>query len=167
MLLLLLCSQALSTVEQDLYETISQDWQAAPVTYALQSIEFVASPALNVVPPVGLSLYDRPEVARAGMTGYVLDWVTVIPLKLLVNRTRPDGSTDRLDSSFPSGHTAFAFTQAVVYSHHYPRLRIPLFIYAALVGFSRVYLARHYPSDVLGGAVLGTAVGLVAVRLSF
>lgn len=164
MLLVFLCCQALDNCEQDLYETISQDWQAAPVKYALQSIELIASPALNIVPPVGLSLYDKDEIARAGMAGYVIDWMTVIPLKLLVNRARPDGTADRLDSSFPSGHTTFAFTQAVIYSHHYPRLRVPLFVYAALVGFSRVYLAKHYPSDVLGGAVLGAAVGLVVVR---
>lgn len=164
MLLLFLWAQALGSCEQNLYETISQDWQSGPVKYFMEGVEIVSMPALNVLPPVGLCLYSKEDVARAGMTGYVGDWAAVISLKLLVNRARPDSGTDRLDSSFPSGHTTFAFTQAVIYSHHYPRLRIPMFAYAALVGLSRVYLAKHYPSDVLGGAVLGTAIGLFAVR---
>ncbi|MBE0433126.1 phosphatase PAP2 family protein [candidate division WOR-3 bacterium] len=164
MLLLFLCCQALNSCEQNLYETISQDWQSVPVKYFMEGVEFVSMPALNVWPPVGLYLWNKEDAARTGLAGYVGDWVTVISLKLLVNRDRPDAETDRLDSSFPSGHTTFAFTQAVVYSHYNPRLRIPMFVYAALVGFSRVYLAKHYPSDVLGGAALGIAVGLVAVK---
>jgi len=165
MLMLVLCCQALNTCEQNIYETISQDWQSVPVKFCMQGIEVVSTPALDVLPPPVLYLCDKKEIARAGLAGFVGDCAAVFSLKLLVNRDRPDEETNRLDSSFPSGHTAFAFTQAVVYSHYNPKLKIPMFIYAAVVGFSRVYLGKHYPSDVLGGAAVGIAVGFLAVRL--
>jgi undecaprenyl-diphosphatase len=64
-------------------------------------------------------------------------------------------------SSFPSGHAATSFACAVVLSRIAPRLTIPLFVLAALIAFSRVYVGVHYPFDVLAGALLGVALGLV------
>jgi undecaprenyl-diphosphatase len=62
-------------------------------------------------------------------------------------------------TSFPSGHAATSFACATVLSVAAPRFRIPLFALAALIAFSRLYNGDHYPLDVLGGAVLGVAVG--------
>jgi undecaprenyl-diphosphatase len=65
---------------------------------------------------------------------------------------RPDGW------SFPSGHTAAAFSGAWVASTVWPR-RAPLFFgLAATVGFSRIYVGAHYPGDVLAGATLGMVI---------
>ena len=63
--------------------------------------------------------------------------------------------------SFPSGHTATSFACATVLSFYVPRLRVPFFVLAALIGLSRVYNAMHYPSDVLAGAVLGVLIALL------
>jgi undecaprenyl-diphosphatase len=63
-------------------------------------------------------------------------------------------------SSFPSGHAATSFACAVVLSRIAPRLTIPLFVLAALIAFSRVYVGVHYPFDVLAGSLLGIALGL-------
>ncbi len=57
--------------------------------------------------------------------------------------------------SFPSGHTAGAFIMAGVLGNFLPMLLIPLFLWAIVVGLSRIYLGVHYPSDVIAGAVLG------------
>lgn len=61
-------------------------------------------------------------------------------------------------SSFPSNHTAMAFAMAYLVARLYPAWYnvALLYLLAALIGLSRVYLREHYPLDVLGGAALGT-----------
>lgn len=85
-------------------------------------------------------------------------------LKRLVNRPRPDGEHRRSNASFPSSHAANAAALAVVLSRRWRRLAPALWILAALVAGSRLYLNRHFPSDVLGGAVIGVGVGWFALR---
>jgi undecaprenyl-diphosphatase len=66
------------------------------------------------------------------------------------------------DSSFPSGHTLEAFAMAMAFSGLFNSRRkylIPLFLWATLVGYSRVALGVHYPSDVFGGMILGSLIG--------
>lgn len=65
---------------------------------------------------------------------------------------------------FPSGHTSRAFALAAIMAKLYPRWRVPLYCGAALIGFSRVYVGAHYPTDVIAGAILGTAVSLAYWR---
>ncbi len=68
-----------------------------------------------------------------------------------------------LDSfSFPSGHTRCAVECSVVIFLNNKKLGTAALIFAALTGLSRLYLYMHYPTDVLGGAVLGIIDGLLA-----
>lgn len=78
-------------------------------------------------------------------------WVTA--LKHYSNRERPDGSNFR---SFPSGHTATAFSLAtVVWKTYGWKLGLPFYLIACGVGIQRMERNRHYPTDVLVGAGLG------------
>jgi len=61
--------------------------------------------------------------------------------------------------SFPSNHAVNNFAAATFYYILFPRLKWALFITAALVSISRVYLGLHYPSDIFGGAIIGSAIG--------
>lgn len=63
--------------------------------------------------------------------------------------------------SFPSSHAVNNFAVFAFFSSIYPKLKWVLFVTAFLVSFSRIYVGRHYPSDVLGGAVIGASIGYV------
>jgi undecaprenyl-diphosphatase len=65
--------------------------------------------------------------------------------------------------SFPSGHTISAFSAAFAIAALWPRARPFAFVYAAIIALSRVIVTAHHPSDVLAGAILGTA-GALLVR---
>jgi len=64
--------------------------------------------------------------------------------------------------SFPSGHASSSFSAATALSMAYPKWYViaPSFLWAGSVSYSRVYLGVHYPSDIVGGAMLGTATSL-------
>lgn len=96
-----------------------------------------------------------------------------ILLKPLISRVRPyDVNTlvelligELSDGSFPSGHTTVSFAAATVLLYTDKRMGIPAVILAALIGFSRLYLYVHYPSDVLGGLLIGVLLGIAAILL--
>jgi membrane-associated phospholipid phosphatase len=68
--------------------------------------------------------------------------------------------------SFPSAHSVTAFALAFGIAAIWPRLTVPMFIYALLIGASRLVLLAHHPSDVVGGAVIGL-LGALAMRTWF
>lgn len=88
-------------------------------------------------------------------------------LKENIGRLRPcDFLTDVITplgcagtSSFPSNHALNNFAAATFIALIYPNLKWVLFIAASLVALSRVYLGLHYPSDIIGGALIGIFFG--------
>lgn len=67
--------------------------------------------------------------------------------------------------SFPSGHTASAFAAAIALLWHNRKFGIPTTIFAALMGFSRIYVEVHYCTDVIAGVISGTICAFVAVLI--
>ena len=108
------------------------------------------------------------QAARLALMTVVLSHLVVQIVKRTVARHRP-AKVERLVSlvmepdrfSFPSGHAAATMSVALVYGVALPALAAPLLILALLVGFSRVRLGVHYPSDVLVGQLI--AVGTASV----
>lgn len=95
-------------------------------------------------------------------------------LKPLLNRPRPFEYNEaarviveRLrDGSFPSGHAVSCTECATVLLIRDKRIGIPALIYTILVCFARLYLYMHFPSDVLGGVLIGIFIGLISIFLT-
>jgi membrane-associated phospholipid phosphatase len=89
-------------------------------------------------------------------------------LKSLISRERPFVTypdivklSEAGNSSFPSGHTLEGFAVAMAFSILVPKRKffIPVFIWVSLVAYTRMALGVHYPSDVLGGMIIGCFIG--------
>ena len=106
---------------------------------------------------------ENRETGRLLTSTFISTGVIVWGMKEIIGRKRP---LDEVvgNPAFPSGHTAYAFAGATLLGARYPKLRIPLYIGAGLVGVTRIYLGRHYASDVIAGAAVGTITGALVSR---
>ncbi len=94
--------------------------------------------------------------------GFAASALTSLALKRAIGRPRPLNPEDTY--SMPSGHATVAFSAATALAHRYPRWRVAFYTVAGGVAFARVYLGRHYPSDVLVGAAIGVGMTRLVLR---
>ena len=150
----------------------SQGW----LNYIMEGITYLGEFGLAVIVTAFVLLVIK-KTRRAGfeMTLAILFNVLIVNvlLKLTVNRPRPWTEYGEFidfyeqfsvrrpsDSSFPSGHTAICFCGAVALLFSYKEKAVPAIVVAFLVALSRIYLCLHYPTDVLGGMLIGSACGV-------
>jgi membrane-associated phospholipid phosphatase len=125
---------------------------------------------------IGLILFLAGDrlVTYELILGTLTLWIVVELVKALVRRSRPIIRVTQArivgyrasGRSFPSGHTSQAFFMAtLIASHFHASAWVVFLLYAIalLVGITRMYVGAHYPRDVLAGAILGSAWGLLGV----
>lgn len=94
-------------------------------------------------------------------------------IKHIVQRPRPFIEYSHLKTvlestsgySFPSGHTASSFAAACILAANSKKYKILYYSLAFLIAFSRLYLMLHYPSDIIGGILLGIFCALCVMKL--
>jgi membrane-associated phospholipid phosphatase len=103
---------------------------------------------------------DKPKLSHLGMDllrAQALTEIMVEPIKLVSRRERPDGSNNQ---SFPSGHAAITFAAAEVIERHLGwRRSLIAYAIASYVAASRLHDNKHYVSDLIFGAAVGTIAG--------
>ena len=121
----------------------------------------------------GVVMAVIPKTRKIGITVCIALLLSLIvcnlTLKPIVNRIRPYDIKEGIellitkphDASFPSGHSSASFAAAVAMVLYNKKIGIPAVVLASLIAFSRLYLYVHFPTDVLGGVILGSlcAVG--------
>ena len=68
--------------------------------------------------------------------------------------------------SFPSGHTASSFVAAAILGYYIKDIKYIVYCFAALIAFSRLYLYVHYPTDIIGGILLGTISAIITIKIA-
>ena len=115
------------------------------------------------------------KVLRSLLFLYAIQSAIVYGLKFLIQRQRPlfflemasklsKGPGEILDPSFPSAHAAFSFMMATLLAFWFPRYQIIFFIVAGFIGWTRIYLGLHYPTDVVVGALVGYGITILYIQ---
>src|SRR5690349_16306864 len=136
-------------------------WVGSAYTMAASSVGLWAVGRYVIAPAEGESKTNKwSEMGFDMMRGQILAQAITHGTKVIVRRDRPTGEC----CSFPSGHAASAFAAAAVLERHLGyRGSWPFIIGATYVGTSRLVDNRHFLSDVVFGAAVGTAAGWTVV----
>jgi membrane-associated phospholipid phosphatase len=178
---MILCLPVVAFLVDQQVHTWSPSWKMLPLDLFIGMVNplgYGVNPLVICLALYGLARYgERPRLHEAA---WCASWTFVIAgsiefaLKHLVGRPRPDAGamsmlpigpsyTPNFDS-FPSGHATSVFAVACAFAYFYPRLRWPLYLLAACISVGRLYLNRHYVSDVLAGAMIGIVVTTVLLQ---
>lgn len=131
---------------------------------------------VNVAVPAGIfaaGVIDNDKGTRQNAmyiaSSSAVNLLLTLVIKKIVKRPRPFLGQVKINAvyhpgqtSFPSGHTSSAFTTATALTQVYHKWYViaPAYLWASSVGYSRMYLGVHYPSDVATGALVGTGTAL-------
>ena len=130
-----------------------------------------------IIYSVGLLKKDSAVKKQAIFIGeaFLVNAFITTALKHTIKRDRPFKSYPDIDQaastvgySFPSGHTSSAFATATSLSLAYHKWYViaPSFVWASAVGYSRMHLGVHYPSDVVAGAIIGSGSAYLSYKMN-
>lgn len=166
--------QAIDRFDRNLFLTLNQSQQKR----IYQILSWITScGGLQFQTCLTLLLIMLPGTNGLGLKLALIQLVVTLVVQIIkakVARVRPYDAiqgikpvkTER-DFSFPSGHTAAAFTTALVMTSAIPGIGLISLTLAGLIGYSRVYLGVHYPSDVLAGLIIGSGLTVTLLLLPF
>ena len=157
-------------VFEDITDLGRSGWLLIPVAVLMLVVAAVNAPTLGRV----TNLVLTAVIVRLGFvfTAIALPSLIVTVCKRLIGRVRPSElgpfayepfSWRATYASLPSGHTTTVFAALVAIGLVWPRARPVLWLYAVLIGVSRIVVSAHFPSDVVAGAACG-ALGALLVR---
>jgi undecaprenyl-diphosphatase len=167
---------ALGDLDRDLFTWVVEH-RAAPLDWLFVALSVVGQAGLVWIALAALlALWARKPVLFTTLVTAATVWTADLlatGLKSVADRERPYEVIPAADpllrwdvsSSLPSGHAATSAAGAVILAYLIGRGGLWLGLLAVAIGFSRVYIGVHYPSDVLAGAAIGLAVGLAAAGL--
>jgi undecaprenyl-diphosphatase len=127
----------------------------------------VGRPAVVLGGLAAIAWLDRAQglrVAADALLALAPTNLLVEGLKRATHRARPDGERKRSNASFPSSHAANAFALAAVLGRRWRSAAPGLLVLASAVAISRVYLNRHFVSDILVGAAIGLLCAWAVAR---
>lgn len=112
------------------------------------------------------------QLLQAMSLAFLVERPMYLLMKKGFKRNRPQQALQNFRSviipsdqfSFPSGHTSAAFMVATLLGYFLPTLMVVLYFWAATVGFSRVVLGVHFPTDTLMGVVLGVSSAIFSLN---
>jgi membrane-associated phospholipid phosphatase len=135
----------------------------------------------NIVAPAslltaGIIRHDNQLQKNAAymIGGFVVSSIVTQSMKRIIKKDRPYVTYPSIikrdvggSYSFPSGHTSAAFCTATSLSLLFPKWYViaPSYLYAATVGYARMYQGVHYPSDVLAGALVGAGSAWLSYKV--
>jgi len=173
--------------EMEIYDFAQKNRTETTETAGKYAIEPFGSglysiPLLAVIYFSGIKNNHHKNVALTGLKAYLISGGASLVAKHLFHRYRP-GENDPPDpflwdgpypfrtnhTAFPSGHTTTAFAVASVFANGYRNktwVGITAYSVATLVGISRIHDGKHWPSDVIAGAALGTFIGTALCKIN-
>lgn len=151
--------------------------QSKNLQFITDATDYIALGSVATQIGVGLLSRNKKVTEKGLLSGVALlgTYGVGYLLKKGINRPRPYETYPFLnnyrienDESFPSGSTAVAFSMATSLTVNYPKwyVAVPAYGFATAVGYSRMRLAAHYPTDILAGAAIGTGSIWVTHKLN-
>ena len=156
--------------EYAILDFIRNNMSCTFLDYSMQGISFLANVGwIWIVSAIVLLIIPKTRkmgiaVACALIFSLIICNITIKPI---IARVRPYDLREGIeliiarptDFSFPSGHTSISFAGAIPMLMYNKKIGIPALILAIIIAFSRLYLYVHFPTDVLGGMIVGSLCG--------
>ena len=158
--------------EYVILDFIRENLSCGFLDYIMKGISYLGSAGIFWI-IMAVTLLIIPKTRKIGLAvAFALIFsllICNITIKPIVARIRPYDLREGIeliiarptDYSFPSGHSSISFAGAIPILLHNKKIGIPALVLAILIAFSRLYLYVHFPTDVLGGIIVGSLCGVM------